>query len=468
MGLYKSPHEATQSIVAYGVKKGRQTLIGHVIVRSFLAGAFIAFGGLFAVIAGGGFDPAFRTLHPGVPKLLYGFVFPVGLVAVVLEGGELFTSNIMYLTAAVLERRASLLDLLRNWILSWVFNFAGALFVAYFLTFLPDILSGASSSWGTYIISIGHKKVSADFAHLMLKGIGCNWLVCLAVCFAITAESVEGKILGIYLPIWTFVTCGFEHSVANMFFIPLAMLYSPDSITTGELFSNLLPVTIGNIIGGAVFVALPSWYLLPSSGPFAHASDEKPVPLLPMHDLVTPWHGNEISTSQGEMPEHTKLVPPLEDVRVQIDAVPPTTSALLPVPPVGEAASPLPLERYPSAPAATPFAGNSRARRPSYTVSPPPIRTGLAIGLSTQALGMRSQTWGHAPGSAIGQAVVPTASNNIEFWDGFGTVMKQVVSTTSRGMGAASLARAEEKVNHGEGDGGDDARLVKTDSTTNH
>ncbi|KAJ3343332.1 hypothetical protein HDU93_008696 [Gonapodya sp. JEL0774] len=445
-------HEATQSIVAYGVKKGRQTVIGHVIVRSFLAGAFIAFGGLFAVIAGGGFDPAFRTLHPGVPKLLYGLVFPVGLVAVVLEGGELFTSNVMYLAASVLERRASLLDLLKNWLLSWTFNFTGALFVAYFLTYLPDVLAGANSTWGTYIVSVAHKKVSADFGHLVLKGIGCNWLVCLAVCFAITAESVEGKILGIYLPIWAFVTCGFEHSIANMFFIPTAMLYAPDQISTADLFLNLIPVTIGNIIGGSVFVALPSWYLLPSSGPFAHTIAEKPVPLLPLHvrGIHVPWHAQLVhgeKVEAGATLQHMEL-----QVEGECNGNGPGSSQAKPMPSYSHKrhpSSPVTSSTPPSTPSATVLMGEPQM----------PLRTGLAIGLSTQSLGMRSHTWGHAPGSVIGQAVVPVVKGqaDVEFWDGIG------IGSALRQVKAQSVREEGEPIEQGggnEGEAGDGAKLV--------
>ncbi|TFH34328.1 MAG: formate/nitrite transporter family protein, partial [Dehalococcoidia bacterium] len=141
----------------------------------------------------------------------------------------------------------------------YVGNFAGSLVVAYFLTFLTGLL--LKDPWLSSIVGIAEGKVSQGFLVLLLKGIGCNWLVCLAVWLAVSAEDVAGKILGIWFPIMAFVAIGFEHSVANMFFIPAGMLYGA-SVTWGQfLVGNLLPVTIGNVIGGAFFVGVVYWYL---------------------------------------------------------------------------------------------------------------------------------------------------------------------------------------------------------------
>ncbi len=128
--------------------------------------------------------------------------------------------------------------------------------------------------WTASIVGIAQAKVSQGFLVLLLKGIGCNWLVCLAVWLAVSSEDLTGKILGIWFPIMAFVAIGFEHSVANMYFIPAGIFYGAQ-VTWGQfLLNNLLPVTIGNVIGGAFFVGVVYWYLYGSPG----ESTKQPLP----------------------------------------------------------------------------------------------------------------------------------------------------------------------------------------------
>jgi len=197
--------------------------------------------------------------NPGLQKFIFAAVFPVGLMLVVIAGAELFTGNAATCIPAALSGRITWRAVLRNWALSYVGNFAGSLAVAYFLTFLTGLL--LKDPWLSSIVGIAEGKVSQDFVVLLLKGIGCNWLVCLAVWLAVSADDVAGKILAIWFPIMAFVAIGFEHSVANMYFIPAGMIYGA-SVSWGQfLFNNLLPVTIGNVIGGTVFVGVVYWYL---------------------------------------------------------------------------------------------------------------------------------------------------------------------------------------------------------------
>ena len=185
-------------------------------------------------------------------KFVFGAVFPVGLMLVVLAGSELFTGNVMYMVMGVLDGKASVGGLCKNWVLSWVFNFVGALFVAYVLAYMSGIATDPVIAAGATKVAAAKVGLSWDVA--LIRGIGCNWLVCLAVYLALASDDIIGKIFGIWFPIMAFVTIGFEHSVANMFFIPLGMFLGADGVNWATALGNIIPVTIGNIIGAAIFV----------------------------------------------------------------------------------------------------------------------------------------------------------------------------------------------------------------------
>jgi len=253
---FKSPADTAKAISATaGVKNSAK--IVNVILLSFLAGAYIAFGGLLAEIANAGMLTAGAPL--GLSKFVFGAVFPVGLILVVIGGSELFTGNIMYMTVGVLDKSASIKGLIKSWVFSWSFNFVGALFVALVLAYMSGIVSDPVISASA--IKVATAKVSLPWDQAFLRAIGCNWLVCLAVWLAFASDDVIGKIFGIWFPIMAFVTIGFEHSVANMFFIPLGIFLEAEGVTwTSMIINNLIPVTIGNIIGGAIFVACIYWF----------------------------------------------------------------------------------------------------------------------------------------------------------------------------------------------------------------
>jgi formate transporter len=253
----KTPRDIVCAVDALGCAKAELDA-GRLMLLGFLAGAYIAFGGLLAVIVGGGVA-GIGSENPGLQRFIFAAVFPVGLMLVVIAGAELFTGNAATCIPAALSRRVAWRAVLRNWTLSYAGNLAGSLVVAYFLTYLTGLLS--HGPWLASIVSIAESKVSQDFGILLLKGIGCNWLVCLGVWLAVSADDVAGKVLGIWFPIMAFVAIGFEHSVANMYFIPAGIFYGA-SVTWGQFFlNNLVPVTIGNVIGGTVFVGVVYWYL---------------------------------------------------------------------------------------------------------------------------------------------------------------------------------------------------------------
>ncbi len=228
-----------------------------IMVLSFLAGAYISIGGLIAIIVGYGF-PELSANNPGLTKFLMGATFPIGLMLVTLAGGELFTGNTAYFIPSVMNKEQGWGSLFRNWSLVWIGNFIGSLFFAYFIVYLAEVVK--AEPWSLGVEKIAISKTSYPFYVTMLKGVGANWLVCLAMWLAMSSERVTGKIIGIWWPVMTFVAIGYEHSIANMFFIPLAMMQGAD-ITIGELFiNNLIPATIGNIIGGSLFVGGLYWY----------------------------------------------------------------------------------------------------------------------------------------------------------------------------------------------------------------
>ncbi|MBW2246391.1 MAG: formate/nitrite transporter family protein [Deltaproteobacteria bacterium] len=253
----KAPKDIITAVNTAGMNKAKMSL-EKTLLMGFLAGAFIAFGGFLAIMVGGGI-PGIKMTNPGLQKFVFGGTFPVGLMLVVIAGSELFTGNTAISVPGVLTGRIKWLAWMRNMFLSYTGNLIGSLFVAFFLAYQTDLL--VSEPWLSFTIGISKLKVSQSFWVLFLKGIGCNWLVCLAIWLAVASEDVSGKILGIWFPIMAFVTLGFEHSVANMFFIPLGIFYGADVTWTQFFIVNLIPVTLGNIVGGSFFVGTIYWYV---------------------------------------------------------------------------------------------------------------------------------------------------------------------------------------------------------------
>ncbi len=263
---FKSPLEVSKAVQVTGTAK---TLLpwDKTLLMGFLAGAYIAFGGLLAYIATAGMTAA--GYPTGLYRFVFGAVFPVGLMLVVIAGSELFTGNCMFPVMAVFHRKAGIAGLLKNWIGSYVGNFIGALVVAGLLAVAAGLVikGGAGTAGAAYsnVLVVWNAKMGLNFWQALYRGIGCNWLVCLAVWLAVASDDTIGKIFGIWFPIMAFVAIGFEHSVANMFFLP-TYIFANNWADWGNwgafLYVNLLPVTIGNIIGGAIFVAMIYWWTL--------------------------------------------------------------------------------------------------------------------------------------------------------------------------------------------------------------
>ncbi len=255
MSLY-SPKEIISVASKLAIDKATYST-RKILVLSFMAGAYISFGGLLAILIGGGV-PGIAAENPGISKFLFGAAFPVGLMIVVMAGAELFTGNNAYFMPNVLSRKQSWTAPLRNWGLVYLGNFIGSIFIAYFLTHLTEVVN--HEPWSNTVQSIAASKTGNPFYKTFLKGIGANWLVCLALWMGMSAQHTSGKILALWWPVMAFVTMGFEHSIANMFFIPLAIFEGGDISWSTFLIKNLIPATLGNIAGGAFFVGTLYWY----------------------------------------------------------------------------------------------------------------------------------------------------------------------------------------------------------------
>jgi formate/nitrite transporter len=262
-----------------GAKKAHRSW-DRVMVSSFLAGAYISFGGLVAITVSSGLKPeTWGTL----PTLFMGAAFTLGLVLVIIAGSDLATGNMMLVPLSAMRGRIGVADVVRNLTLVLLGNLIGALLVAYFLAVQTGVIghSGASGAAGlTYerLASIATgKAVTESHWQVFLRAIGCNWLVCLAVWMSLAAKSVSGKILAIFFPIMAFVAMGFDHVVANMFFLPAAMWAGVPGIGWGNTLLNWLFAGVGNLVGAVVFVATSYWYLFLKDQPDTVTAAEEPA-----------------------------------------------------------------------------------------------------------------------------------------------------------------------------------------------
>lgn len=250
-----------------GGKAKTQMPWGKMILLAVLAGAFIGLGGVGATTA------AVSVAQPSLGKFLGACIFPGGLTMVILTGSELFTGNCL-LAIPLAQREIRLPGMLRNWVIVYIGNLIGGLLVAAGIVFShqTDLFGNGMA---VSVISTAAAKCSLSFGDAFVRGIFCNFLVCIAVWIALAAKDVAGKIVGLFFPIMIFVLCGFEHSVANMYYISAGLFAKMNAgyaqaaadagidmsvLTWGNFFGkNLLPVTLGNIVGGAVCVGLIFW-----------------------------------------------------------------------------------------------------------------------------------------------------------------------------------------------------------------
>lgn len=225
------------------------------LLLSVAGGAYLALGGLLALSVGGA-CPGLAAAQPGLAKLLFGVVgLPAGLTLVIVMGAELFTGNVAIIGAAALAGRTTWATVARSWALAYAGNFVGALAVVALVAAAGTLTGPAAAS----AVAVAGAKAGLAFWPAFWRGVGCNWLVCLAVWMAVGARDFVGKAGATFLTVPAFIVMGFENSVANMFFIPMGMAVGAPVGVRALLLGNLLPVTLGNIVGGLVLVAALAW-----------------------------------------------------------------------------------------------------------------------------------------------------------------------------------------------------------------
>lgn len=268
---YLTPKEIVTTTIETGIKKVKTKPLNQFIL-GILAGAFIAFASEGSNMAA--FNLFAKPETYGLGKALAGVVFATGLMLVIIAGGELFTGNTL-ITIGVLEKKIKLKDMLSNWFFVYLGNFVGALFIAYMMN-MSGLFNSGDNMLGGITLKIAAYKTHLTFSQAFYLGIMCNWLVCIAVWMSYGAKDIIGKCFAIFFPISLFITSGFEHSIANMYYIPAGILAKSNAswveasgLTAEKLAhlnwstfitKNLVPVTIGNIVGGVILVAGVYWF----------------------------------------------------------------------------------------------------------------------------------------------------------------------------------------------------------------
>ena len=248
-----APPQMARLVSSVGVRKANLPAL-QLCMLGVLAGVFIAFGAmLFTLVM------TDSALGFGLSRWIGGLAFSLGLILVIVGGAELFTGNNLIVMAWA-ESNITTRQLLRNWTLVYAANLAGSLF-SVFLVWNSGILNLGGGRVGRTAAAIASAKLELDFVEAFFRGILCNTLVCLAIWLCFSAHRVSGKILCILFPISAFVALGFEHSIANMYLIPIGMLAGGGTPDVIGFVENLVPVTLGNVVGGSAFVALTYWVI---------------------------------------------------------------------------------------------------------------------------------------------------------------------------------------------------------------
>ncbi len=249
MSFYQ-PQRIAELTAEAGARKANLPLVS-MLVLGFLGGAFIALGYLLDIRVVAGLPPEWGTLA----SFLGAAVFPLGLILLIIAGGELLTGNMMSVSMACFSGKVTVNLLLKNWFWLTISNFIGAIFIAYLFGHLAGFT--ATEPYLTTTVAFAEGKISHGFWGSLASGIGCNWLVGLAVWLSYAADDVVGKILAIWFPVMGFVAIGFQHVVANMFVIPAAIFAG--YFSWFDYLLNFIAVFIGNAIGGAIFVGMVYW-----------------------------------------------------------------------------------------------------------------------------------------------------------------------------------------------------------------
>ncbi len=264
------PAQIVEKQIQAGVTKANMP-VGKMILLGMLAGGFIALGGAASNVA------AHDVANVGLARMIMGAIFPVGLLMIILVGGELFTGNCM-ISMAVIDKKVTPLAFAKNLVIIYFSNMIGALIIDTLL-FFSGHLDYTGGKMGAFAIRVAMNKISLEPVTAFTSGILCNILVCLAILMALAAKDVAGKVWAVFFPIFAFVIAGYEHCVANMYYIFIGLMAKMDSsyvekakelygyttkdldkLSVAESLNNFIPVTIGNIIGGAIFVGAACYF----------------------------------------------------------------------------------------------------------------------------------------------------------------------------------------------------------------
>lgn len=266
----KTPAQIAESYVTIGTNKAK-TPVPRLFVLACFAGLFISIAGASATVASA------TVPNPSTSRLVNALIFPAGLVMVVLAGSELFTGDCLMIISAA-KKSITPAELLKTWCVVYLGNLAGALFTAALFVFghTPDLFGGALAQT---LVNTAAAKVSLSVSDAFIRGVLCNVLVCVAVWITLGGSTASEKVIGLYPPIFVFVLAGYEHCVANMFYIPAGIFAAGEYGIAAEglnwgafLVKNLLPVTLGNIAGGALVVGMGYYFVYLAAGYSLHSS----------------------------------------------------------------------------------------------------------------------------------------------------------------------------------------------------
>ncbi|KAJ5894992.1 Formate/nitrite transporter [Penicillium taxi] len=253
-----TPVEVIEAVSRAGVMKGNMRA-DKIFLSGVSAGCLLSFacGTTLSTDA----SPWFQENAPGLIRTISALVFPYGLVMIILTGADLCTGSFMYTTAAALQRKLPWWKMLMHWTITFLGNLAGSLFVVAIIFGYGNVF--ATDPFKSAVITFATKKqVTPNFRMIFLRAIGCNWLVCLACFFGMQGRDLASKVIGIWWPVFAFVSLGFDHVVANMTFIPLGIWLEAPNITVGlYIWKGIVPALLGNIIGGALFSGTYYWYM---------------------------------------------------------------------------------------------------------------------------------------------------------------------------------------------------------------
>ncbi len=276
MSTFLIPEELSKTFVIIGKSKAKNTM-AKLFILGILAGVFIGFAAHLATVVATGWTIGETCILFGLKKFFTGAVFSVGLMLVIIPGSELWTGNNL-MTIALLNKDITLVQMMRNWVIVYIGNFIGSILLALMIASLTGLTDGPV---GGTAINVAYGKVTTGGnihnVWYFFRAVCCNWLVCLAVMMAVAAKDITGKILAIFFPIMAFVTSGFEHIVANMYYIPAGIFskeFTKAVIASGKsieiltalnwssmITQNFITVTLGNFMGGGIFCGIIYWWV---------------------------------------------------------------------------------------------------------------------------------------------------------------------------------------------------------------